>query len=112
MNKSSKQIIWIVGLIGITLASFLSYIGLSEFFHVAIQKNIDMYPWGLVNMNPWYYTNSTVYVSYSLITGVFYLCMSIFTLIGLIKLKLKRTILGTGITIMIFSIMMISAAIF
>ncbi|MCB0372961.1 MAG: hypothetical protein KDD31_08135 [Muricauda sp.] len=111
MNKSTKWIIWPVGIIGLIFSGLWSFIDLSEFYIVVIEKNTEEYPWGPVNTNPWYYANSQVYWIYCLISGLIFLLAFALILFGIIKLNLKRTILGVVITVLTITIMLISAAI-
>lgn len=86
-------------------------VDISEFYIVAIEKNIGAYPWGPVNTNPWYYSTPKTYWIYCLTSGIIFLIASLVTLNGTLKLNLRRTLIGVGITSLTFLIMIISAAI-
>ena len=111
MTKSRKLTIWTIGILGIVFSLFWSMIDISEFYIVAIEKNISEYPWGPVNTNPWYYSTPKTYWIYCLASGLIFLFASLITLSGTLKLNLRRTLLGIGITTLTFLIMIISASI-
>lgn len=111
MTKSRKLTIWTIGTLGIVFSLFWSMVDISEFYIVAIEGDISEYPWGPVNTNPWYYTTPKTYWIYCLSSGLLFLFASLITLSGTLKLNLKRTLSGIGLTTLNFLLMILSAAI-
>ena len=109
MTKASKLTIWVMGTIGLLLSLFMVIVDFSEVYRVTATDVI--YPWGPINTNPSYYANERVYLIYFLISGLIFLLAALFTLRSTLKLNLKGTLIGFAITVLTFSLVLISATI-
>jgi hypothetical protein len=98
-NLTDKEIISALSLLLIAVGFFYSFTGISEYYIISIKKDIDAYPWGDINENPWYYKSPEVYGIYNLINGVAFLIASIGTLIFVIKQRRALILIGTAIIV-------------
>ena len=109
MTKARKLTIWVMGTIGMLLSLFMAFVEFSEVYRVTATD--VKYPWGPVNNNPWYYANERVYLIYALVSGLIFLLTGLFTLRSTLKRNLKGTLIGFVITVLTFSLVLISATI-
>ena len=80
MNRKNQNIFFWTASIGVTLFfCLLTFLFFSEWWTVAIKKDIGEYPWGHVNENPWYYDNPNLYAMVNLTEGLIMLLALSFT---------------------------------
>ena len=111
MNKTFKYIIWTVGAISLLFALFWTFVDFSESYGIVSGKFIDDYPWGYINSTPWYYSDSTTYWIYCLVSGLVNLTAAFIIMTGFIRKHFKKVVIGSSLTILTFTIMIVSAMI-
>ncbi|MBU2552835.1 MAG: hypothetical protein KKF98_00145 [Bacteroidetes bacterium] len=109
MKKSTKYIIWTLGILGFLFSLLWIYIDFYEVYGISSGELINNYPWGNESSNPWYYGNSTTYWIYCLISGLLNLSAAVFILNGMFRKNHKQMIIGLIITTLTFLIMFMSA---
>ena len=71
MNSKTKHIFfWTASIIATLFFGLLTLLSFSEWWTVAIKKDVGSYPWGHINDNPWYYDNADLYAKVMLTEGV------------------------------------------
>ena len=66
----------IITVFGILIAGILAVIGLSEYYTVALKKNIENYPFGGEGPVPYYYKTAELYSCVNLSWGLVFLIVS------------------------------------
>lgn len=54
----------------ILVGSFLCIVAFNECITVGLKHEIENYPWGMVNENPWYYETPEIYAKVMFVEGV------------------------------------------
>lgn len=75
-----RKLLWIPTYLLLIFFTFIGIMLINEWWKVGVNKDIDQYPWGIVNENPWYYETSDLYSKVSLIEGsliLFFVVMSV-----------------------------------
>ncbi len=99
-HNNKNRLYWVFPCIIILMTGTFSFIGLSEFYNVAIKGETGGYPWGAVNEVPWYYQTQTIYSIYTFISGLLFLLATI--LIGWATLKKSKKLMITGVSLAFF----------
>ncbi len=86
----------------------IAFMGLSEWWNVQIEHDINSYAWGETNENPWYYHSPVFYSTYMLIEG---LLMSLFVILGTKEIFKNKTRFSYWFLLcfVLFGIMIISS---
>lgn len=71
MNSKTRTIIfWTTTTVATLFFGLLTFLSFSEWWTVAIKKDVGVYPWGHINDNPWYYDNADLYAKVMLTEGL------------------------------------------
>jgi hypothetical protein len=108
-NNNNSKFLWTLPYVIAAFGLLFAFMGLSEFYNVKIAKEESAYPFGLINDNPWYYQNASLYASYNLTSGLLFLAASILTTWATIKKNKRLLVLGTCLTIIFFLAQLLSS---
>lgn len=112
MNREFKHIFfWTASILVTLFFSLLTFILFNEWWTVAIKKDVDNYPWGLVNENPWYYENPDTYSKVMLMEGVVMLVAVTLTIWFLSQRQKARVFYSLLACVGFFGLMIIKAQI-
>ena len=106
-NKNNK-LLWTLPYIFVAVGLLFAFIGLSEFYNIKIAGKETSYPFGHINDNPWYYQSAATYATYNLTSGTLFLIASTVTIWATIKKSRMPLILGITMTIIFFTVELIS----
>src|SRR4051812_9754744 len=86
---------------GLTLLflAFFSFINLSEWYIIAIQKDLRTYPFNGEGPVPYYYKSADLYSAVTLIWGITLLTILIFTVWTIVKNQRRRTLIASALTV-------------
>ena len=84
-----KIIYWIGILLFLLFFSLLASLSIHEWWNVSINNNIEGYPWGLINDNPWYYENPKIYANVMLAESLILITLLLIFIIQIIKKNQK-----------------------
>ena len=84
-----KIIYWIGILLFLLFFSLLASLSIHEWWNVSINNNIEGYPWGLINDNPWYYENPKIYAKVMLAESFILITLLLIFIIQIIKKNQK-----------------------
>lgn len=112
MQPTTKQsIFWTIRAIGVLLFSLATLVSFYEWWNVRINKDLDSYPWGPINNNPWYYANDTVYANYMLVTGLIMLLLLVLLFTFLAKRQKEKALYSMLGCTGLFLLMIVSSQI-
>lgn len=100
---------------GTTLATLffglLTFMSLSEWWTVKVEKQTGGYPWGSVNENPWYYDNPEIYSTVMLTEGIVLTVAFTILAIQIIKAKKKGILYSLMVCFGLSILMLVNGAI-
>jgi ABC-type phosphate transport system permease subunit len=86
MRRSFGILLSLPTIIVLLLLAFISLLFLSECWNVIVNNEVENYPWGFANDNPWFYETPTKYAAIQFIQGAL--------LLGLTIISTKQFICG------------------
>lgn len=101
---------WLIPILSLFFAVcglLFAFMGLDEFYIVAIKKETGAYPFGMSYQ--WYYESESIYWKYMLVEGSLYLFASVFTIVSVIRKNKRMSAAGAIAVFILFVIMMINA---
>lgn len=108
-DNSHNKLLWTLPYFIVLVGLFFSFVGLSEFYNVAIAGQGGAYPWGSVNENQWYYQTPSIYSTYNLTSGLLFLAATVLTFWASLKRNRKLVVIGVGLTVLFLLTDLISA---
>ena len=103
-----KLFSWLGIFLATLFLAFLSFLSINEWWNVEVKNNIDGYPWGLINDNPWYYENSKLYSTVMLIEGITIFVILLILLFQIFKRSKKGIIYSIISGFIVLIVMIIS----
>jgi hypothetical protein len=96
INRPTKLI---VNSLTIILTGLMTLMNFSEWYVVKIQERTTEYPFGGEGPTPYYYKTAELYSTVSLIWGLIFLIVFLFTMWTIIKGQTKLTLISFGTTL-------------
>jgi len=72
MTTTKNILFWTGTILSFAFFGLLTFGMFDEWWTVKIKKDIENYPWGPINENPWYYDNPNLYSIVMLTEGIFF----------------------------------------
>lgn len=110
-SKSNHILFWPASVIALIFFGLQTLLFINEWWTVAILKDVNNYPWGLVNENPWYYKNANIYSKVMLIEGLTMFIGVVFTIWFLTQRQKGRVYYSLLTCFLLFCFMIINSQI-
>lgn len=101
-----KNLFWIITIIATIFFVIIDLLTFNEWRIVNLTFDVNNYPWGPVNDNPWYYANPGLYSTVMLIEGII-MAVLLGLVVRFIKKRNKSKIVFTLLACLGFFILMI-----
>lgn len=108
MNKNVA--LWI-GIASIFFNGFFALVNFNEWYAVAIIERVDDYHFGSEGPSPYYYRTPTLYATVTFTWGMLFLFNLSYLVWSIIKDQRRTTVLGFGMSVILFIVMFIHAQI-
>jgi hypothetical protein len=100
-----KKIIYASGIVTVSLTTFIAFVNYNEWYHIVILKEADAYHFGSEGPSPYYYQTPALYATVIFTWGTLFLFNLIYVIWSMLKGKSRATMIGFGVSIIMFFVM-------
>ena len=102
---NNRKIIFACGIVTVLLTGFISFVNYSEWYQIAILKEVQDYHFGSEGPSPYYYQTPALYATVMFTWGTVFLLISDYLIWTVVKDKRRATMIGFGLSMILLFLM-------